>query len=208
MRYHYAYGVFQKVVIKILRYFGLFIAAALMVFLTTKGDYHFHTSDVEQIDSDMLRSATHYSYYQYYEVHTPLQFRLDIESDKLSKRATLLWPKEPYTKILILSGRTDDGVNNETVFRGRLVNCLYKCIPSGMPIIMDDFEDLIKEAMPQYRDKEETRKLPMLIFDSIDVPMGFNHYLGMKQYHFIALGVAFLFGIGVWIWDTFKKSRD
>lgn len=155
----------------------------------------------------MLRSSTHYSYYQYYEVHAPLQFRLDIQSEQLGKRAVVVWPKEPYTKILILSTRTDDAINNETVFQGRLINCFYKCIASGMPIVMDDFTDMITESLPQYQNKEENDKLPVLIFDTIDVPKGFWHYVEIKKYHFMALGATFLLGVGLLAWDLVKKFR-
>lgn len=200
-------SVLKKVVIAAFKYFGIFFAAVLFTFITTKGDYHFNTAPVERIDSDMLRSSTHYSYFQYYEMHTPLQFRLDIANED-SKRGTLLWPQEPYSKVLILTDRTDDAINHETVFKGRLVNCLYKCLPSNMPIVMDDFVDMITTMMPQYKDKENSRLLPTLIFDTIDKPRGIKYYLKLKQYHFMAVGLAFLLGVGLMVWDLVKKMRE
>lgn len=188
--------------LKFAKCFSLPLLILISIILITFPELHFHVTPTQKITPEMVKSVMNLSFDQHYEIDHPLAFKVDIENQE-GRLATVLWPEEPYSTLLILVNYRDDALKKKTHFSGRLHRCLYQCLPDGMLVQMDEFHKLILGSFPAY--KEKHARLPQSVLNVAETPLGFAHYLKTHfWWHYFVFVVSFVLGVLFFIWGLVK----
>lgn len=149
----------------------------------TFNDLAFQLSDTRVLERTDMRNLADIHYNQHYRIDHPLLYKLPISNESDSKKATLLWPDEPFNKLAILVATQDESIDTQTQFAGRLVRCPGQCQAGEMIIDMIQFADKIAQWFPEYADHYS--ELPSVLMDTTERPGGwsayFNHHKRIYQ---------------------------
>ena len=189
---------------KFLKAFLLPILILVFVLFSQYGEIKFQTSDPVVITPEMAQSFRNLNFDQYYEIDKKMLFKIQVQSEDKATMATLLWPGEPFTRILVLASYSSDELDTQDVFRGRLVDCIYKCAPNGLGIEIQTFADLIAKKFPEF--KHRNAPLPQAILNMADKPTGLAAYLKVHYLLTGLVGVAFTVGLGFFVKLCFSKD--
>lgn len=179
-----------------------FLLIALLGY--TINDLRFAISRETPITTQMMVNPDDLSYVQQYRLESELKYRVDVANQDKTQKAILLWPKEPYTRILILAdGNLGEGINQQSSFEGQLVRCVYRCLPNGLFIQMDDFLQMIEQKFPEYKD--QPKLMPTMILNTLARPEGFKGYLQHFRWYYLAWLAVFIVAVAHTIRARFQK---
>jgi hypothetical protein len=179
----------------LVKYFSLPLLILVAVFLTTFNELRFQTGGGVPLNAKAADSFKDVSFDQAYEIEKDMRFKVEIENRQLNKKATLLWPGEPFAAVFVLVPAQGEEWSGRTRFQGRLVRCLYQCAPSGMLIVMDDFTKLLVNKFNL--DPEDAGKLPRLVLDTSQVPGGWSGYARIYKARLMILAGSWLMGLAL-----------
>ncbi|MBF0104847.1 MAG: hypothetical protein HQM16_05925 [Deltaproteobacteria bacterium] len=187
---------------KIVVFFLLQLAFFVAVLLITKSELVFHTSGTALLTENHQKEGG-LSYDKNYEINHPMKFLLNIESENGEQTATLLWPKPPLGKYLVIVPYQSEELLKQQVFTGRLVRCIYKCMVGEMYIEMFEFVKTLEDRYPEYKGKYS--ELPSLILDTSIKPLGWEGYFALTQYYWGGFAVLFILSAVVLAWKIMRS---
>lgn len=182
--------------------FSLPLLILISVVLMTFPELRFHVSKTKNLTPEMARSITNLPFDQHYEIDQSMTFKVDIKN-RDGRIATVLWPKDPYSMLLVLVNYRDETLRKKTKFSGRLLRCPFQCLPNDLLIQMDEFHKLILESFSAYQ--EQHLRLPQSVLNTAETPLGFTHYLKMHCWHYFVFAVSFILGVLFFVWGLLKR---
>lgn len=189
----------------IARYLLLELLILAIILMMTKGDLFFHLSDPIPLTTELIAKKSNLTYDQMYMIDQPMRYRMDIESVDGSKTATLLWPKSPFGSFLVLTASDNPNINNQSYFSGKLVRCVYKCLPSDMLIEMFSFVESLEKKYPKLKGKY--KQLPSIVIDTFDRPKGWEGYFESTKYYWSFFALCLSLGGLLLLRSILKSSR-
>lgn len=176
----------------IIRYILAEIFILAVIVMSTKGDLMFNISKPVQLTPELISKKANLTYDQLYIIDHPMRYRLDIESEDKEHSAALIWPQSPFGSLLVLTPSDNSNLNNQTRYSGRLVRCVYKCLPTDMLIEMFSFVETLEKKFPTLKGKYS--KLPSIILDTYQQPGGWKKYFQLTRYYWSFYAFALTFG--------------
>lgn len=185
--------------VKIIR--SLFLGFIVPILITlgfiaqNKNDLAFHTAKLEPIKPELFQKGHHPDQKKYYSINHKFRYLLKLGEPKGKKVATLIWPQEPYTKlIVIVPYHNDQELKAKTYYHGRIKKCTFNCVP---PEMSEEFIDTLLELFPDFKEKMD--QLPKYIMDTTELPMGLKAYLMTKKYYLGGIAFTYLIGLIIFI---------
>jgi hypothetical protein len=172
----------------------------------TANELRFAISHETPLSEAMMKNVEDLSYTQFYRLETKLKYRVDIANQDKTMTATLLWPEEPFTRILVLAKNDGDSLNTQRAFTGQLERCVYRCLPGGMFIQMDDFLQMIETKFPVYKD--QPKLMPTMVLNTLVAPVGFVGYLKEFRWYYATIAVLLVGAVVYEIVTRFKKRTE
>ncbi len=180
------------------------IIFALIIGLT-KGELIFNVSDSQTLTPELIKSSHNISYDKNYIIEHPMKYLIPIESEDGTKVMSLIWPTEPFGRFLILAASQSEDINTQTHFEGRLVRCIYKCLPNEISIEMFPFVEMIEKQFPKLKGKYS--QLPSIIIDTTVVPNGLKGYFYHTKLYWSVFAFCLTLG-GFWMLKTVITGKD
>jgi len=192
----------DRMFLNFVKCFSLPLLILISVVLMTFPELRFHISKTKKITPETAQSIADLSFDQHYEIDQSMVFKVDIKNQD-GRVATVLWPEEPYSTLLVLINYHDETLRKKTKFRGRLLRCPFQCLPNDMLVQMDEFHKLILESFPLY--KNQRPHLPQSILNTTETPLDFAHYLKIHRWHYFVFAVSLILGILFFAWGLVKR---
>lgn len=189
----------------VIRYILAEILILVVLVMSTKGDLMFHISEPIPLTAELISKKANLTYDQLYTIDHPMRYRLNIESEDGEHNATLVWPQSPFGSFFILTSSENPDLNTQTQFAGRLVRCVYKCLPDDMLIEMFSFVDTLEKKFPTLKGKYS--KLPSIILNTYEQPGGWKTYFELTRYYWSFYAFALIFGGVLLLKSVFKKPQ-
>lgn len=171
----------------------------------TSEEFFFAISDTKPLSGEIMQHVKNVSFTQHYEIKSKMRFRLDIESEDKSQNAALLWPEDPFSRVLLLTSPASVEINDQAVFQGRMYPCIQRCEVGGMYLEMMDFIDKIHKKFPDTKDRYD--QMPFFVFKIGDSPQGLKAYL-KDQKKLVGIFFLSLFLSGGWLLKSALTNRS
>ena len=172
--------------------------------MLTKDDFRFHLYDDAKITKKMSANIDELPKNVSYRLNTTMRFRFNIQSEDDDTKATLLWPAEPYSQILVFVPYQSADLNNPQKFSGRLMSCDESCQPLNIDLKMKNIINQLEEKFPTYKGK--LTQLPSILLDTAQTPNGLAGYLQDTNKYWLAFIISLIFS-GIYLLLEMILSR-